>query len=272
MSIDWPRTDHTRTRRQPLSGRAVRSATVANRESTPDEIMFSFKPEFEDMKYHDFMQGVVITADQRDSRRAHDAVPEALDALEAAETLIDPLLGFERTVGDELQGVVRSGTAAVHVVTLLVRLRQWRVGVGIGALEQPLPVSTRQARGPAFIAAREALEAAHRSPVDLALRHDPSPVTAVGALDYGGTAHGRPEPGELAESALWLYAGMLRRRSRQGWEVVDIKDTGATGRQIADQLKISPSAVSQRLRRAAYEEAERGGKLCASLIDACLRP
>lgn len=247
------------------------------------------------MQHPAFTQAVVITSDQRRSRRSQDAVPAALHRIDAAGP-VTAILPFERTVGDELQGVVSDGRGTVGVVTRLIRLGGWRVGVGIGAVELPLPASTREARGPAFIAARTAVEAARRSPVDVALRVATGltqrPVgprgTVVGDGGYGThvtteTAGRSGETddqiddevlldAELAESALWLLAGLLRRRSEEGWTVVEARDAGASGRAIGRRLGITDSAVSQRLRRAGYEEGLRGEALCAALIDRCLRP
>jgi hypothetical protein len=43
-------------------------------------------------------------------------------------------------------------------------------------------------------------------------------------------------------------------------------ETGLAGRDIAERLDISPSAVSQRLARAAYQEGRRGAELAEALL------
>jgi hypothetical protein len=199
----------------------------------------------------------VLTADQKRSTRHGDRVPEALVALETA-LAADPAgvaLPFERTVGDEIQGVLSSPKAAVQAVTALVRLGGWRTGLGVGAVDTPLPDSTRAASGPAFLAARDAVEAARSTPADLRV------VQADGAHHYGGADRARQ-----AESALWMLTVLLRRRTPEGWEIADMADTGLTGRDIADRLEISPSAVSQRLARAALHEGRRGAELAEALL------
>lgn len=185
----------------------------------------------------------VVTADQRHSRRDADRVPAALDALRS--TLV--LLGFERTAGDEIQGAPDGAPAVVEVVTALVRADDWRIGIGIGSAEEPLPDSTRAARGPAFVGARSAVERARSAPASLAV---------VGADTYAsvGSAH-------LAESTLWLLAGLLRRRTTQGWEVVDLLGQGHSQREIARRLSISESAVSQRVAHSGWAEQERAVEL-----------
>lgn len=205
----------------------------------------------------------VITADQKRSTRRGDRVPEALTALESALATAagsgaddgagSVALPFERTVGDEIQGVLSSPAAAVITVTTLVRLGGWRTGLGVGPVDLPLPSSTRAASGPAFLAAREAVEAA--SPADLrVVRGD------------GGHHYGVVERARQAESALWMLTVLLRRRTPEGWEIVDMAETGLSGKDIADRLDISPSAVSQRLARAAYQEGRRGAELAEILL------
>jgi hypothetical protein len=200
----------------------------------------------------------VLTADQKRSTRHGDRVPQALAALDSAlQGMERPgvALPFERTVGDEIQGVLSSPAAAVRALTTLVRLGDWRIGLGVGPVDLPLPSSTRAASGPAFLAARDAVEAARSSPVDLRV---------VGT--DGGHHYGEAERARQAESALWVLAVLLRRRTPEGWEIVDMAETGLSGRDLAERLGISPSAVSQRLGRAAYQEGRRGAELAEALL------
>ena len=200
----------------------------------------------------------VVTADQKRSTRHGDRVPEALSALGSTLGSGDGsgvVLPFERTVGDEIQGLLSTPAAVVSTVTALVRLGSWRTGLGVGPVDLPLPTSTRAASGPAFLAAREAVEAARSSPADLRV------VRADGAHHYGEAERARQ-----AESALWMLTALLRRRTPEGWEIVDMAETGLSGKDIADRLDISPSAVSQRLGRAAYQEGRRGAELAEALL------
>src|SRR3712207_894415 len=103
----------------------------------------------------------VLTVDQRGSRREPDRVAEALDGL---AQLHRPLRAFERTAGDEFQGLLDDPAQVVDVVLTLVRAGGWSIGVGTGEIEEPLPPSIREGRGPAFIFARNAVEAAKRRP------------------------------------------------------------------------------------------------------------
>ncbi len=144
-------------------------------------------------------------------------------------------------------------------VTALTRLDGWRVGVGVGLVDEPLPESTRAARGDAYLAARTAIDRARRSPVALSL--------AAGG-PVGGDAY--RDLVEDAETGLWLLRSTLARRSREGWELMDLLDQGLTNAQAAERLSVSRSAVSQRLARAARTESERAARLAARLLDRLL--
>lgn len=221
----------------------------------------------------------VVLADQIGSRRGADRVPQALDLLTEAvgERM---LLGFERTAGDEVQGLTADPGSVVDCVVALTRLGRWRLGIGVGTVDHPLPASTRAARGEAYLAARSAIEAARTSPTAL-------------ALVAGGSVGGAPYPDDMvrervdvrgrtdvgarigvddAEAALWLLRSVLSRRTDQGWEVSDLLDQGLANKQVAAQLGISPSAVSQRSIRAAHEEARRGRVLCTHLLGRLVQP
>ena len=197
----------------------------------------------------------VVIADQVDSRTESDRVPLALDALAG----VGLLLPYERTAGDEIQGLAATGEAVVASITALTRLDGWRIGIGLGLVDEPLPQSTRAARGEAYLAARTAIGSARRSPVALSL------VAGDSVRDGGYGDHV-----DDAETALWLLRSTLARRSREGWELMDLLDQGLTNAQAAERLGISPSAVSQRLGRAARTESERATRLAARLLDRLL--
>lgn len=204
------------------------------------------------MKDADFTFAII--ADQVSSRTGADAVPHALAQLAD----LDCVLPFERTAGDEVQALLAAPDAVVDAVVRLTRLSGWRIGVGAGTVDAPLPSSTREARGPAYLAAREAITAARRQPTDFALRLP----AAVGGDDYGEVLDAAAD----AETALWLLRGTLARRSREGWELMDLLDAGLTSAEAAERLGISRSAVSQRLAASAREEGARGTRLAARLL------
>jgi hypothetical protein len=202
----------------------------------------------------------VITADQKASRSHPDAVPTLLTRMSATGSGPSPgsgrlLLPFERTAGDEVQALADQAGPVVEAVTELLRHGQWWVGVGLGSVETPLPPSARAGRGGAYVAARAAVEAAKSAPTGVSIR---------GAGSAGPAA-------ARAESAAWLLAALLSRRTPQGWEVVDqLIGLGPDARQldVATTLGISPQAVSSRLRVAGWTEEQRGRELLTWLLDA----
>lgn len=190
----------------------------------------------------------VMTLDQRRSRRDRDAVPELLVTLAG---IADPVRPFERTAGDEVQGLVEDPRQVADLVVHALRERRWWIGIGAGVVEGPLPDTTRAGRGPAYVYAREAVERA---------KSEPQPV-CVRAEDTG--------PAEDAETALWLLAGLLSRRTDAGWEAVDAMADGGTQRSAAAGLGITAQAMSSRLAVAGWTEERRGRTLAAHLLAAC---
>lgn len=193
----------------------------------------------------------VLTVDQRGSRRGADEVPGLLALLNAPEH--GPLLRrFERTAGDEVQGITADAAATTALLELLLRRRGWNIGLGLGAVEHPLPRSTRAGRGEAFVLAREAVTAAKQAPAH---------VCVVGADAYRA---------EQLETVLWLWAGLLARRSPRGWEVVELLDAGLSHAEAGRRLGITQSAVSQRAQAAAVVEGRRAARLVTQLLGAVL--
>ena len=168
----------------------------------------------------------VLTVDQRASRTSPDRVPEVLRQLNA---VVPTVLGFERTAGDEFQGVLADPDDVVEVVLRLVRTGDWSIGVGAGAVSTPLPPSTRAGAGPAVLSARRAVDAAKQRPARLAVR---------GAVP--------PDAGD-AQAVLTALAVVVERRSEQAWEAIALVGAGRTQADAAQQLGISRQAVGQRL-------------------------
>lgn len=214
------------------------------------------------MKLSDLL--FVVTADQRHSRSSPDRVPSALEHLDP----ISGKLAFERTAGDEIQGLLADPADVVAVTETLTRLGDWRLGIGIGRVETPLPDSTRKARGPAYVAARAAIGDAHRSPTGLALR---LAEQSSGEMEGEETVTPLPYGDELllaadAEAALWMLRALWQRRTEEGWEIVDLLAQEHTNASAAALLGITPSAVSQRLGHSYLAETDRGAALTRRLL------
>src|SRR5690606_15886850 len=116
---------------------------------------------------------IVITADQVGSRTSPDlagALVERLNQHES-ERLVLPA---ERTVGDEIQLIARTGADALSICLDLDRERDWSVGCGIGSVRLPLGATPRESTGDAFVAARKAIERAKKRPTRFALETEPA--------------------------------------------------------------------------------------------------
>jgi len=218
----------------------------------------------------------VLTVDQKDSRRVGDRVPDVLAALVDRQGLVLP---FERTVGDEVQGVLADAPAVVDLVLDLLRRGGWSVGIGTGAVDLPLPASARAASGAAFVLAREAVEAAKS-------RARSVPLAVRGAS---------PTAAADAEAVLTLVAAIAARRSTAGWAAIDTLrsvDAEATRvlggaplvgpdgpraaavvgvarqQEVARRLGVSQQAVSQRLRAALWADEVAARPAAARLLTA----
>jgi hypothetical protein len=190
----------------------------------------------------------VMTIDQRGSRRGTDRVPELLAALADVPTV----RGFERTVGDEVQGVLDDPGVVVDVALRVLRDGGWTVGVGAGPVVEPLPASPRAGAGDAFVLARDAVESAKS-------RQRPVPVAVRGAV---------PEVAEDADAVLVLLGSVAARRTPAGWDAVDaLRAAGEAGQDaVAQALGVTQQAVSKRLRTAMWAEEAAARPAVAHLL------
>jgi hypothetical protein len=188
------------------------------------------------------MTVAVLTVDQRGSRTSPDLVPGTLATL-ADATL---LLPFERTAGDEFQGVLDDPASLARVVETLLREDQWNIGIGIGPVMEPLPDHARAGSGAAYLHARHAVTAAKNSPWHLRVAGDDPGVRAL-------------------ETTLWLWAAVLARRTTRGWETADLVDEGLSYEETGRRLGVSQSAVSQRAQAAGIVEGRRARELVTEL-------
>ena len=200
------------------------------------------------------MRVAVLTIDQRGS--THDTATDQVPATLVALADVEMLRPFERTAGDEFQGVLDRPAALASVVERLLREGSWNIGIGIGEVEEPLPESTRAGRGPAYLHAREAVTAAKSAPWRLRVAgDDPDGSHGVRGL----------------ETALWLWAVVLNRRTSRGWEVADLVDAGASYDQAAKRLGVTQSAISQRAQAAGIVEGRRARELVTEMVGGLLQ-
>lgn len=176
---------------------------------------------------------IVITADQVDSTHRDDLAGAAVVSLNERYGP-DLVLPVDRNAGDEIQAIVEDATVALAIILELTRSGQWSVGCGIGAVRHPLPSNTREAAGPAFVAARDAVDRAKKAQFRFALA-----VAANPAIEADDLA-------PLVDLVLLLRS----RRTDEGWELYDLLAAGLTQSEGATRLGISPQAASQRARSA----------------------
>ncbi len=139
---------------------------------------------------------------------------------------LDVILPFERTAGDEVQGLIAHPDGVIAAIECAMRSGDWSVGLGVGPIETPLPSSVREARGAALLNAREAVEAAKKSAtVHIAVR--------------GG--------GDDLEAYFRLIGAVLRRRTAAQWRVIDAVDAAGNRATAATQLRITEQAISKSL-------------------------
>ena len=189
----------------------------------------------------------VLTVDQRHSRRGADLVEDAVTRLSvrAGGALVRP---FERTSGDEFQGLLDEPSTVVELALDLVRTDRWSIGIGTGPTTQPLPASTRAGSGAAFEHARDAVTRAKRDPQRL----------GVGSPDA--------DAAQEAEVLLRLLAAVVQRRSEPGWEAIDLVAAGQTQTDAAQRLGITKQAISQRLHAAMWPQERAARPLAAALL------
>lgn len=178
---------------------------------------------------------LVLTIDQRHSRSSPDLVGDLIARIDGTYLTHRP---FERTAGDEVQGVLLSAESAVHLALEVVKTGEWSVGIGVGAAEEPLPAQTRAGRGLAFERARDAVERAK---------------TSSGRLAVTGSGSGA----ERLEAELQMIASVNLRRTETSEEAGQLLLSGLTQQEVAARLGISQQAVSSRLASGLWYETQR---------------
>lgn len=194
----------------------------------------------------------VITADQIGSRSDIDRSDAMRRELQDGygERLALPV---DQTAGDEVQAITADAETALDLVLALHRAGRWSIGVGVGDVREPLPDAVRKAAGPAFVAAREAVDAAKRTDARFALR---------AAEGRGGLL----DPSHV-EALVRLLLLLRERRTPQGWEAVDLVRDGRSQKDAARILGISDAAVSQRLRAAQWNADGDAAPALVRLLD-----
>ncbi len=185
-----------------------------------------------------------ILLDQRRSRRGPDLVEPWLKRVNASDIRL--LLPFERTAGDEMEGLVDDPKAFTEIVLPALESPSWWIGIGIGDVDTPLPKSVRQSRGIAFELARQAIGEAKARPERLRV------------LDR------ERDPVDL-EAVLLLMGALYSRRRQRDSPALRLRSSGLNTVQIAERLGVTKQAVSQQLLTARWAEEQAGKVLVEHL-------
>ena len=190
------------------------------------------------------MTATTLIGDLIGSRVSEDrqALHEAFErALREVNELFSPPTPMRMQVGDEYQGVFATLGDALSA-SLLVRLAlqpeaDIRHGLGRGDVEV-LGTSPRVEDGPGWWAARSAIE-------QVALAQGRA---ATRSLRTAYVAAGSAPEADLVNASLLLRDELVTGLSARSLSVLRGLLSGQTQRDLADELGISPSAVSQRVR------------------------
>ena len=183
----------------------------------------------------------VISADQKASRTTGDLVGHWRELVndEYGRKLTLPA---DRNAGDEIQVLTDDAETVLQIALRLARDGNWSVGIGVGPIRTPLPAETREASGPAFSSARDAVTDAKKRPTRFAVR-------AVSAAEGPESWPNWKD----AQSVIDLLLEVRKKRSAQGWELHDTLEKAGTQAQAARILGITPAAASDRASAAALK-------------------
>ncbi|MFJ6158081.1 MarR family transcriptional regulator [Pseudarthrobacter sp. NPDC092184] len=208
----------------------------------------------------------VLTIDQQGSTADVDRVPELIAALRN----LTPV-PFERSVGDELQGVVEHAADVVDIALHALRDGHWYVGIGIGVVSLAPGASPREGTGSGFVAARKAVELAKGTAGQVPL----SVVSGsmVRGKDLQPHAQEDAVASANAQAVLRLIGRLVQQRTEAQWRVVDrlraIQGEARHGsqKQVARGLGITEQSVSRAVLRSGWQEEWAARPAAAMLLD-----
>jgi hypothetical protein len=209
----------------------------------------------------------VLTIDQRGSSTDVDRVPELISALQQLSAA-----RFERSVGDELQGVVYQAAEVVDIALHALRSGYWYIGIGIGTVQLAPGGSPREGSGSGFVAARKAVELAKGAA-------GPVPLSVVaGTMGRGREIPAQAQEGVMAstnaQAVLRLIGRLVQQRTQAQWRVVDRLRTFQAGygkhgsqKQVAHELRITEQSVSRAVLRSGWQEEWAARPAAAMLLE-----
>jgi hypothetical protein len=189
-----------------------------------------------------------LTINQTDSRHDGDRVPQLLKDLRHIAARLD----FDRSVEDEVQGILDSPDQAVEAALIALRSGSWFVGIGVGPVNEPLPNQIKDASGHGLVYARRAVDRLRNC-------KDRSRVAVEGP---------DAELAAESEATLRLLGHIVHGRSAAEWRVLDLLTPGVRGQQkaVAEELGITTQAVSKAVARAQWNEEHAARPAAARLL------
>lgn len=176
----------------------------------------------------------VLTIDQKASRQSEDRVPWLLHQFQRFPTLTP----FQRSAGDEVQGVLDDPQSVVEVLVLLMHDRGWHCGLGIGPgsfLNQSVPVAA-EGTGEAFYIARDAVEQSKKQKQAIVLNASAESLNVL-----------------LARTLLHTLQIIYNARTPRQQEVIAAYKNFGRMDMVAQELGVSASAISQSLAASHYD-------------------
>lgn len=175
-------------------------------------------------------------------REVQERLTEVLDALNSS--LRGDLLSlFTVTLGDEFQGLLSRPGAITEIQWCLRRdlpsVRLW-TGVGFGGLDTPLQQQAVGMDGPAFHRAREAVEQAREEGI------------------HGGVFAGFEADDPILTGLARLLDHHRAAFTSAQLEAVDLVRSGRRQSEVAEELGVTPQAISKRLKAAGWEAYRMG--------------
>ncbi|OGO16980.1 MAG: hypothetical protein A2Z14_02045 [Chloroflexi bacterium RBG_16_48_8] len=137
---------------------------------------------------------------------------------------------FVLTIGDEFQGLLKSPEVIPQLLAVIrseIHPIEQRIGIGIGNLDTKLEPVAIGMDGPCFHRARDAIERAKSFETSIEVESGKS-----------------NEPFRIYSL---LYSNLRRGWTPRQRQVFDLSMIGMAGNVIAQQLRITPSAISQHL-------------------------
>lgn len=195
---------------------------------------------------------IAVTIDQRREKTSDIVKKDWIDDLQSllnhnpkiAPTLIRK---FQRTAGDETQGLIKNPASLVEILTLTQEHpKEWWIGIGVGHLER-LEKTVNASDGKALRLARQAVNKAKKN-----------------RKDWGFYVFG--EEAGVIEAVMLLLYGNIRHRSSEQWKYTQLSQSGMTATMIAKRSQKTQQTVSKLLQKA-NSEAESKARILLQRVN-----